>query len=122
MHPLAPRRVVVMWQASNAEELPVGELLAHSDDGPSKFEFAYIEGVERVIGLGFQPFPAFPRVDCRYVSGSLFPFFRNRVMSANRPDYAAYVAALGLPPGTADPIDLLFRSGGRRQTDRISIA
>ena len=40
-------------------------------------------------------------------------------MPTTRPDYLEYVRALGLTAETAHVVDLLGRSEGRRQTDRI---
>jgi hypothetical protein len=69
----------------------------------------------------FRPFRAFPDLTQEYRSTSLFPFVANRVMSERRPDYPAYLAALGLTPATATPLEVLARSGGGRQTDTIQI-
>lgn len=99
--------------------MPVAELVSVSVPDEPRYEFGYIEGVRQALEQGFQPFLAFPSLDRRYAGSALFPFFRNRVLSKTRPDYAAYVEALGLSVQTANEIDLLGRSEGRRQTDRI---
>jgi hypothetical protein len=99
--------------------MPVAELLSARPPEEPRFEFGYIEGVRRALALGFQPFLAFPHLDRRYTGSQLFPFFRNRVLPTTRPDYVDYVEALGLSAETADVLDLLGRSEGRRRTDRI---
>lgn len=99
--------------------MPVAELVYAGAPGEARYEFGYVEGVRAAVERGFQPFLAFPHLDRRYEGPHLFPFFRNRVLSKTRPDYAAYVEALGLSVQTANEIDLLGRSEGRRQTDRV---
>jgi len=115
------RRLIINWrqQEETRHIVPVAELLLDDVDGEARYEFGYIEGVHRARELGFQPFAAFPEIERRYVSRDLFPFFRNRVMPATRPDYLEYVTALGLTPDTASAVDLLGRSEGRRHTDHI---
>lgn len=114
------RRLILNWQQDGTPDIvPVAELLLNEVDGEPRYEFGYIEGVHRAQDLGFQPFAAFPEIARRYVSRDLFPFFRNRVMPATRPDYLEYVTALGLTPDTASAVDLLGRSEGRRHTDHI---
>ncbi len=112
------RRLIINWQHEESRRiLPVAELLVDATE--SSFEFGYIEGVRAARKLGFQPFVAFPEIDRRYVSDDLFPFFRNRILPTTRPDYLEYVEALGLTLDTANAVDLLGRSAGRRHTDRI---
>lgn len=115
------RRLIVNWQHEATREiLPVAELLVTTGD-KEMFEFGYLEGVREALAKGFQPFLAFPSLDRRYESRALFPFFQNRVLPTTRPDYAEYVAALGLDQRTANVVDLLGRSEARRQTDRIEM-
>jgi hypothetical protein len=99
--------------------MPVAELLSARPPEESRYEFGYLEGVRRALALGFQPFLAFPHLHRRYTGSELFPFFRNRVLPSTRPDYVDYVEALGLSVETANVVDLLGRSEGRRRTDRI---
>jgi hypothetical protein len=68
---------------------------------------------------GFQPFLAFPRLDSRYESATLFPFFANRVLPTTRPDYLESLAAVGLDVDHANVAEVLGRTNGRRATDRI---
>jgi hypothetical protein len=119
---MTPRRLILNWrhEPSNAS-IPVAELLAGPSDVP-RYEFGYVQGVRRARLLGFQPFLAFPELHRRYAGTQLFPFFRNRVLSRTRPDYASYVETLGLSVKTADVVDLLGRSEGRRRTDGVEMA
>ncbi len=117
---MSPRRLIVNWQCEVTRAfLPVAELVETNEGGDEGFEFGYLEGVRGAMHKGFQPFLAFPELDRRYASAKLFPFFQNRVLPTTRPDYLDYVAALGLSPETANVVELLGRSEGRRQTDRI---
>lgn len=118
---MPPRRLIVNWQCETTRAiLPVAELVETTVQGAGeRFEFGYLEGVREAMTRGFQPFLAFPELDRRYASASLFPFFKNRVLPTTRPDYVDYVTALGLSVETANVVELLGRSEGRRQTDRI---
>jgi hypothetical protein len=119
---MTPRRLILNWRHEpSGAIMPVAELLSTRPPEESRYEFGYIEGVRRAIVLGFQPFLAFPHLHRRYTGAQLFPFFRNRVLPTTRPDYVDYVEALGLSVETADVVDLLGRSEGRRRTDRIEV-
>jgi hypothetical protein len=94
--------------------LPTG-LLASSPEG---YTFAYVQGFatdpdQRAV-LGFSD-PT--RV---YRSPTLFPFFQQRVMDADRPDRAEYLRWLGLPETTTD-WQVLSRGGGTRKGDRYEL-
>lgn len=117
---MTPRRIILNWRHEPTRGImPVAELLSTRSPEGVRYEFGYIEGVRRALALGFQPFLAFPHLHRRYTGSQLFPFFRNRVLPSTRPDYVDYVEALGLSVETADVVDLLGRSEGRRRTDRI---
>jgi hypothetical protein len=112
--------LIVNWQSETTREiLPVAELVVTTTGEGERFEFGYLEGVRAALEKGFQPFLAFPDLDRRYAGSALFPFFQNRVLPTTRPDYLDYVAALGLNAETANVVELLGRSEGRRHTDRI---
>lgn len=117
---MSVRRVIVSWQdEATRAVLPVAELVVSNEGHGKRFEFGYLEGVRAALEKGFQPFLAFPHLDRRYAGSALFPFFQNRVLPTTRPDYVEYVTALGLSLETANAVELLGRSEGRRQTDRI---
>ena len=94
--------------------LPTG-LLASS---PAGYTFAYVRGFatdpdQRAL-LGFSDRT---RV---YRSPTLFPFFQQRVMDADRPDRAEYLHWLGLPEDATD-WQVLSRGGGTRKGDRYEL-
>lgn len=110
------RRLVLNWQGSASRAImPVAELI--ECDGA--FEFGYLLGATRAQQHGFNPFLAFPDLTVRYRSTRLFPFFANRVLPTTRPDYPEYLRAFGLEPSGVSQVELLGRSEGRRQTDKI---
>jgi hypothetical protein len=111
----------VAWQDPQSRRYyPVARLVAGSGDGHDLFEFSYIKGAEDAAQNGFQPFLAFPVMSSVYRSGELFPFFANRLMSSNRPDFATHIQRLGLDID-ADSMLILARSGGTRATDSIEL-
>lgn len=117
-----PSDLFVAWQAGAGRGVyPVARLRVDDGNKRRQFEFRYLRGAVQARNRGFSPFPSFPALDDVYRSHELFPFFRNRVMQPNRPDFADYAAELGLSQVDADPIALLARSGGTRATDRIEI-
>lgn len=114
------RRLIVNWQEeSTGTIMPVAELRIRKGADGNSYEFWYLRGVGVAMSKGFQPFAAFPDMHRRYRSAELFPFFENRILPSTRPDYLEYVAKLGLRSDSIDRVELLARSGGRRQTDRI---
>jgi hypothetical protein len=118
MIPQASRRLIVTWKNDRARRIvPVAELII-SGRG-NRFEFGYLDGVREAETHGFQPFLAFPRLDSRYESATLFPFFANRVFPTTRPDYLESLAAVGLDADHASIAEVLGRTNGRRATDRI---
>ena len=89
-------------------------ILAHLE---RRYEFAYLQ--KAVEGRGFSPLPGLSATR-RYISSTLFPVFASRVMSANRPDRAKSLKAVGLGPD-AEPFEILGRTGGRRVGDEIEL-
>ncbi|XXT21843.1 HIRAN domain-containing protein [Sorangium sp. So ce429] len=118
----AGRTLFVTWYDSNHRSIiPVARLVHHGGTDGDLYEFRYIRGALEAMDRGFQPFIGFPDLYKVYRSPSLFPFFSNRVMPTTRPDYLAYLQVLGLDPAEADSVEILARSGGRRETDRIEV-
>ena len=52
---------------------------------------------------------------------ALFPLFENRLMNPTREDYGLHLELLGLQQGEDDPLVILARSGGRRETDSYHV-
>lgn len=122
-----PRTLFVAWQSARTRRYyPVGRLLFGAGPTGDHYEFAYTHGADiaRDEG-GFTPFPAFSDAfnPCHrvYRSADLPAFFANRLMSPGRPDYPDYLRRLDLDPATADPFDILARSGGARATDAVEL-
>jgi len=114
----------VGWQHRESRRWFVVGRLTRVSNGPDlsdrEFEFVYVAGVNEALSRGFQPFIAFPDLDRAVRSRELLPFFRNRVMPRNRPDYRAYLEQLALEP-TAEEFAILARSGGQRTPERGEI-
>ncbi len=113
-----PNVVYLAWQCPRSRAIvPIGRLIERAQDD---YEFSYIRSVHRARELGFQALVSFPHLDVIYRSAELPPLFHNRVMRASRPDYPAFVSELGLDQ-SAGPLELMARSGGRRQTDELEV-
>ena len=120
--PYQPPALYVAWRNPETRLIyPVGRLLRLVN--PPGYEFTYIEGARSAAQHGFQPFLAFPERDKLYRSRELLPFFKNRVLSRSRPEYASYVASLDLALDAAqtEPMTLLAVNGGRRATDLVEL-
>ena len=112
------RRLIVTWKSDASKGiLPVAELIIRG--AQPRYRFGYLEGVREAQLSGFQPFLAFPRLEARYESEDLFPFFTNRVLPTTRPDYLESLTAIGLDVQDASVAEVLGRTNGRRATDRI---
>jgi HIRAN domain len=64
---------------------------------------------------------SFPDLDQVYVSREPFPLFANRLPPTSRPDYDEFLEWLDLSGGGGDPMVLLARSGGQRETDTFEV-
>ena len=109
------------WQQPESRQyFPVGRLVHGDGENQDEYEFAYIHGAIAAKEHGFHPFLGFSKLETVYRSQDLHPFFTNRLMSRKRPDFADYVARLGLEPD-ADAMNILARSAGMRATDSIEM-
>lgn len=111
----APRRLLVT-QKEPAQQLyrSIGFL---EYDG-TQYAFYYLRSA--VSAPWFRPLPGLSQVNRKYVSGDLFPLFRERVPSSRRDDFRTIMRLLGLPQD-ADPFEVLARSGGHRTGDSIEL-
>ena len=107
------------WQDSISRYwFPIGRL---TFDG-SVYQFVYTQGVkEAKEKSAFKPLSSFPHLDEIYTSTQLFPVFVNRLMSRSRPDYQRFIKWLNIPNDEHDPITILARSGGERETDTLAV-
>jgi hypothetical protein len=112
----------VGWQNQGSRRWYVVARLVRSiaADGKVEYAFEYVRGAEDAALCGFQPFVAFPNQQEVVRSRVLLPFFGNRVMPSNRPDYRTYLDQLGLET-SAEELDILARSGGQRTSERSEV-
>ncbi len=111
------KSLYLAWRQPDRRWWPVGHLTRHGSD----YVFAYTRGAISAEEAGFRPLLTFPDRDEVYVSKDLFPLFTNRLPPKSRPDYQNFVEWLDVGPGEADPMVLLARSGGRRETDMFEV-
>lgn len=112
------RDLRVIWQDAESRQFhEVGTLHIQAGDERSRFQFEYAD----LLPPSFHPFLAFPDPSRVYESDDLFPFFSNRIMSAEREDYDDHLRALGLSEGDATPFEMLSRTSGRRTTDTVQV-
>lgn len=97
---------------------PIGRL---TYDG-TFYQFVYTQGAKEAQEVcGFRPLSSFPRLDVIYRSTYLFAVFSNRLMAPSRPDYSSFTQWLGLTPHENNPMAILARSGGERETDTLTV-
>lgn len=113
------KTLFLTWQdPSSRLWFPVGKL---THDG-RLYHFVYLQGaINAHEQAGFQPIISFPDFSQEYGSLELFPLFQNRLRRRSRPDYSDFIQSLSLPLDQTDPIMILARSGGRRQTDTYEV-
>lgn len=127
------------WRAPSSRRwYPVGRL--ESDAGPAgdgrgaraadagtagaagSYRFTYTQGARQAErDAGFAALASFPEFDARYTSATLFPLFANRLLPKSRPEYPSYFEWLAVSEAQNDPLALLARSGGQRQTDEFEL-
>ena len=89
---------------------------------PDTYRFRYTQGAEHARECaGFEPLLDFPEWKQSYESAELFPLFQNRVISAERKDFAEYLRMLDLPQ-MAEPAEILEIGGGYRATDNFEVS
>ncbi|MGL5905849.1 MAG: HIRAN domain-containing protein [Shewanella sp.] len=111
--------VYLAWQDPESRRWhTVGQLAAK----PHGYLFAYTKGAKS--SPRFIAFDGMREFDGAYFSADLFPLFKNRLLSARRPEYKKFMAWLGFDSeqhGAFDPLEVLSRSGGLRVTDSLQI-
>jgi HIRAN domain-containing protein len=83
------------------------------------FRFEYTKGATR--SHRFIPFGRMQRLDQVYESADLFPLFANRLLAKGRPEYRNFLHWLDLRDSEDDPLALLARTGGMRETDSLMV-
>jgi hypothetical protein len=104
------------WQDPESRQwFPVGKL---SVEG-GIYRFVYTKGAtlsENFIPLGFMQ-----DLHEVYRSRDMFPLFANRLISKKRPEYRDFLRWLDLREDEADPLVLLARTEGVRETDSLTV-
>jgi HIRAN domain len=111
------KTLYLAWRQPNQRWWPIGRL---SYDG-SEYAFTYTKGARSAAGAGFHALPSFPDLDETYYSKELFPLFANRLPRPTRSDYGDFVEWLDLGSSEWDPMGMLARSGGQRETDMFEV-
>lgn len=110
--------VFVVWQDNITREWhPVGKL---TTDG-STYRFNYTKGAD--ASPRFKPFLRMEELNKVYESDLLFPFFSNRVLSQDRPEFQKLSEwiALSKVDSVFNPLEFLSKTGGVRGTDSFRI-
>lgn len=108
------RELLVLWQHPDTREIvPIGRL-SRDQQG---YAYRYTRTAAAIDG--FRPLPGLGTLEDGIRSETMPAIFRMRVMDVERPDYANYIAALGLNPTTATPWEQIVRSGGNRAGDTL---
>ncbi len=104
------------WQdRQNRKWLPVGKL---SYDG-AIYRFVYTKGAKE--SPNFMPFGRMVDLNSTYKSEELFPLFSNRIISKKRPEYTHILKWLDLREDETDPLVLLAKTEGIRETDTLTV-
>ena len=110
------RILYVAWQDPGDRAWhPVGRLTADTEG----YGFVYTRGAEEA--RNFVPFPRMDDLKVEYRSHELFPLFANRLLPKTRPDYNEFLEWLNVRGTEDDPIVLLGRTGGIRETDSLAV-
>ena len=106
----------VAWgDPKNRSWFPVGRL---SFDG-EVYRFVYTKGALK--SPYFLPFGRMEDLTTVYESRELFPLFANRLLSKKRPEYPDFLQWVDIPAGQDDPLTLLARTEGIRETDTLAV-
>lgn len=109
-------RLIVSWRRPTTATYHAVGLLEQTIDGT--YRFTYLKSVYQLAD--FRPLVGFSDFGRRYESPHLFALFAERVMDPARPDRERWLAELGLEPD-AGPMEVLSRTAGQRQGDRLEL-
>jgi len=109
-------KVYLAWQdPSSRQWYPIGQLTFDGD----RYRFAYTKGA--AAAPNFIPFGQMKDLYATYQATDLFPLFANRLLSKSRPEYKDFLHWLNFAESEADPMALLARTGGPRETDSLLV-
>lgn len=110
------KTLFVVWQDPEERNWhPVARL----DEENGSYIFRYTRGA--TLSKNFRPFGRLKDLEKIYRSNELYPFFKNRIMQRNRPEFRDYVHWLDLDFENLNPMEILSRTGGERRTDKLAI-
>lgn len=110
------KKVYIAWQDPKSRSwFPVGQLTHNG----KVYRFVYTKGAK--ASDNFIPFGKMVSLESSYESDELFPLFANRLISKTRPDYKMFLHWLNVRENMDDPLALLARSGGTRETDSLEV-
>jgi hypothetical protein len=104
------------WQDPQSRDwYPVGKLTLEIDI----YRFVYTKGA--TLSKNFVPFGFMQDLHEIYKSRDLFPLFANRLISRKRPEYRDFLRWLDLREDEAEPLVVLARTEGVRETDSLTV-
>jgi hypothetical protein len=110
------KTLYVAWQdPKDRRWYPVGQLSFDRD----VYRFVYTKGAKK--SPHFLPFGRMLNLETAYESKELFPLFANRLLSKTRPEYKDFLHWLNIREQEGDPLALLARTGGGRETDALTL-
>lgn len=110
------KTVFVIWKDPDTTMWhPVAKLKRES---AGKYYFNYTAGARH---RNFSAFPRMSNLSETYVSNELFSFFKNRLVSPNRPEFARLLDWSNMSQSSYDELDILGIYGGERKTDSYRI-
>lgn len=110
------KTLYMSWQDPNDRSWhPVGKLSFNGE----VYRFVYTRGAKKCPN--FIPFARMLDLDTAYKSKELFPLFANRLVSKTRPEYKNLLQWLNIRRDEDDPLSVLARTGGKRETDPLTL-
>lgn len=110
--------LVVCWQSPETRGWhPIGWLSFEN----GLYSFRYTKAAKLFENSRFLPLGITEKLDGVYRSETLFPVFKNRLLTKSRPEYSDYLKWLGFEGQEVSDMDELSRSGGIRATDNLQL-
>ena len=118
MNKIEERTIYLSWQPTDhGKRYIVAELIEKSE---GRFTFRYIQGkeLEEAKKLGFNGYPAFPKLDAEYTSNAIDPFVM-RLPARARADFQDLLDYWEIRDPSLSDFDLLAITGGKLRTDNF---
>jgi HIRAN domain len=112
---------LALQDTSSRSWFPVARVdhLKSTDLGDEIYLLRYTKGVSRFVD--FKGFGRMVNTKAAYFSYGLFPLLKNRVISRNRADFAAFARWVGKKESELGYFDELSLTGGQRGTDSMEL-